>query len=113
MMINNNKSKGNVIPFVLMFVIFISFFLYLASAMSSDPTIIRNVNEAQFDTSSPLANTTILNTECGGDVICNFNNINTLMSYESDYTIFTILILLPTTIIFGLILLFWIRGVGL
>ena len=112
---SKKKSKGSAIPVLIFLTVFFGIVFWASAGMiidtsSSDINPITNPN---FNTSASIFadNTTVINTDCGGDVICNMGNIYNLMSVSSNYILLTILVITPAIVVLGYIVIAWIRGV--
>ena len=112
---SKKKSKGSAISVLLFLTVFFGIVFWASAGMiidtsSSDINPITNPN---FNTSASIFadNTTVINTDCGGDVICNMGNVYNLMSVSSNYILLTILVITPAIVVLGWIVIAWIRGV--
>ena len=113
---SKKKSKGSAIPVLIFLTVFFGVVFWASAGMLIDTNKNADLNpitNPNFNTSASIFadNTTVINTDCGGDVICNMGNIYNLMSVSSNYILLTILVITPAIVVLGYIVIAWIRGV--
>ena len=103
-----NQKGQHALPFIMVSLVFLLFITYAMSEFSA----VRLVNSANTlnVTNGNQFNESIVNTNCGGNVLCALGNLNALTSYSSDFQLFAMFILTPLTIGIVLIGYVLIRG---